>query len=229
MRKIRCSVLLTIALISLILLSFTEISISAQHGNTYIYYGYIPSRIFVNEFHEDSGRWEILKDTIMDHGTVGIIGITDATDVKVYTLPDKRLVKKARIGRYEKLLVDLPNGTLFKICSTKPVSVMLMGGRLLDKGQLQTSTFFTSVDGGYVGKEFIFLQVGHPYFYPVLWVGWHYRHFGFSTRVMALEDSHITLKDEDGRVIMKFDLKANEEKTLNVHTSEFITSSQRGT
>ena len=216
MRKIRCSALLTIALISLILLSFTEISISAQHGNTYIYYGYIPSRIFVNEFHEDSGRWEILKDTIMDHGTVGIIGITDATDVKVYTLPDNRLVKNARIGRYEKLLVDLPNGTLFKICSTNPVSVMLMGGRLLDKGQLQTSTFFTSVDGGYVGKEFIFLQVGHPYFYPVLWVGWHYRHFGFSTRVMALEDSHITLKDENGRVIMKFDLKANEEKTLNV-------------
>ena len=125
-------------------MSFANLSISAQNGNIYIHYGHIPSRIFVNEFHEDSGRWEILKDTTADHGTMGIISITDFTDVKVYTLPDKRLVKESKIGRYEKLLVDLPNGTLFKICLTKPISVMLMGGRLLDKGQLQTGTARTS-------------------------------------------------------------------------------------
>ncbi len=88
---------------------------------------------------------------IMDHGTIGIIGITDATDVKVCTLPDKRLVKKAKIGRYEKILVDLSNGTPFKICPTKPVSVVLMNRRQLGEGQLRTSKFFISVDRGCVG------------------------------------------------------------------------------
>ena len=106
MRKIRYNAFLIIILVSPIFSLFANFSISAQHGNIYIYYGYIPSRIFVNEFHEDSGRWEILKNTITDHGTIGIIGITDATDVKAYTLPDKRLVKESKIGRYEKLLVD---------------------------------------------------------------------------------------------------------------------------
>ena len=90
----------------LVFLSFANLSISAQNGNIHIYYGHIPSRIFVNEFHEDNGRWEILKDTTADHGTMGIIDITDFTDVKAYTLPDKRLVKESKIGRYEKLLVD---------------------------------------------------------------------------------------------------------------------------
>jgi len=67
------------------------------------------------------------------------------------------------VNRLEKVFVSLPNGTFFEIVSSKPLSVMLLGGRLLEEGQLWTSIFYTSLDGGYVGKEFVFMQVGRLY------------------------------------------------------------------
>jgi len=61
----------------------------------------------------------------------------------------------------EDVITSLPNGTFFKVVTSKPASVLLLGGEGLEAKTTQYSftSFLRSVDSGYVGKEFIYLSV----------------------------------------------------------------------
>jgi len=202
--------------------------VTAQDEQTY--YGYIPHNIWRYENKPGvEGEYWINPETVMDHGVLAIVGAHEGTSVSIYTLPDKKLVKSFTVNKMENMLIGLPNGTFFKVVTSMPASVAVLGGAALEakpmtqyrefgaKMQYGTysgasfSSFVPSVDGGYVGKEFVFLDVhstllkgerggvGIP---P-----------GLPYAVFALEESTVTVWDENGTQAMApFQLKVNKHK-----------------
>jgi len=179
------------------------VGITLAHAQEeYVYYGYIPREMWgvawlsgLEEFRFDPG-------TVADRGLVVVIGNQDGTQVRVYTLPDGRLVEDKRLNKLERVTVTLPNGTFFKVSTSQPATVVLMAGRGMERGESGSNMFFTSVDGRYVGKDFIFIAVqaktgGLPY------------------RVYALEDSDVTIADVNGTKVQEFRLSANGFKELS--------------
>ena len=63
-----------------------------------------------------------------------------------------------------KHFVKIPNGTLFKVVSNKILSVLLVGGNVAGR-ELEPNlpeapvaqTFYTSTEGSFVGREFVFI------------------------------------------------------------------------
>ena len=64
--------------------------------------------------------------------------------------------RRLHLGKYETKVINLPNGTLFKILSDKPITVIIKGRAPLGSYKADVTTAFPSVEGTYVGKEFIF-------------------------------------------------------------------------
>jgi len=133
-----------------------------------------------------------------------LVGLEDDTIVRIYYLGRDKLISEVRLDRLEKRFVVISNGTMFKLVSDHLVSVTFLAGRELpdpksDKGPVVIG-FLTSTSGNYVGKEFIFVTsqrlTGAPY------------------RILALEDSKITIFREDGGEYMSFSLKANEYRDI---------------
>ncbi len=175
---------------------------------SYEYYGYVPARIWGLESLPSSEwfQYRINPNSILDRALLVFIGNYDQTKVSVYVLPNRSLVESFTVNRLEKATVQLPNGTSFKAVSDKPVTLILMAGKSMEVGDNWVSTFFTGVEGGYVGKEFIFMAVQAarmPYV------------SGFPLRVFALEDSQITVVDADGSTVADFSLKANQYRQLS--------------
>jgi len=180
------------------------------------YYGYVPYKIWRNETQpspQTQNYW-INPATMLDHAVVGIVGAQDATSVKIYTLPDRNLVNSFTVNRMESVMTDLRNGTFFKVVTSKPASVLLLGGFRLEAPSPDGSfsSFLPSVDGGYVGKEFVFLNVHsttparsiEAYGVSLL--------PGLPYIVFALEDSTVTMFDENGNQVAQYELKANKYK-----------------
>ncbi len=108
-----------------------------------------------------------------------------------------------------KLFVKLNNGTFFKVKADKPLSITLisgkMGGRELDPSldfSHIPNSFYTSVDGGFVGKEFIFIASQEIR--------------NLSYRVVALEEAEVKVEDENGKAVQTFKLGANERKLASL-------------
>lgn len=199
-------------LLTLMLLKVSYVQCSSE----YTYYGYVPSRIWranpvlgwmsgvpVGE------EWAIDPLTVADFALLTAVAYQDDTEVKVYTLPDGELVKATALDKMSKLFVKLNNGTFFKVKADKPLSITLisgkMGGRELDPSldfSHIPNSFYTSVDGGFVGKEFIFIASQEIR--------------NLSYRVVALEESEVKVEDENGKAVQTFKLGANEFKALGL-------------
>ena len=181
----------------------------------YTYYGYVPGRIW--EARPVKGwlsgaplgnEWRIVSTTISDFAYLMIVACEDETKLTVYRLPSHEVLKTASLKMMDKLFVKLRNGTFFKVVSNKPLSVTLIGGKIGGRDLDPKSTFsfvpnsfYTSVDGGFVGREFIFIAsqelVGAPY------------------RIVALESAEIIIKDENDSIIHKFRMTPGQVKDLS--------------
>lgn len=174
---------------------------------SYEYYGYVPPRIWgVQRTSTSLWEYEVNPNSILDRGLLVFIGNYDQTKVSVYVLPNRSLVESLTVNKMEEVTVPLPNDTFFKAVSDKPVTLILMAGRNMESGHDWAQTFFTSVEGGYVGREFIFMAIQAatiPYA------------MGFALRVFALEDSHVVVVDINGSTAADFSLKANEYRQLS--------------
>jgi hypothetical protein len=210
------SVLLLLVLSAILAIQETYVYASDE----YVYYGVVPGklrfarpvRMLTAASIDLEAGWYLVAEASSAY--VSIVGFDDGTNVKVYTLPDKTLVSEASLNAMENHWVQLANGTAFKVVSNKLVSVTVLGGFLpgyyrggdkqfspnLDEGTY-IQGFYTSTDGSYIGKEFIFMasqaKAGVPY------------------RVHALEDSEVTIYKDDGSTYTSFKLKANEFKDLS--------------
>ena len=174
-------------LLFILFLMLIYIPLSDVHcSSEYVYYGVVDCRA---------------KEAL-----IALVGLEDDTIVRIYDLGRDKLISEVRLDRLEKRFVVISNGTMFKLVSDHLVSVTLLAGRELpdpksDKGPVVIG-FLTSTSGNYVGKEFIFVASqelsGTPY------------------RILALEDSKITIFKEDGGEYMSFSLKANEYRDISL-------------
>jgi hypothetical protein len=198
-----------LASLFLLALSFFGFSYVRCAGE-YTYYGYVPKRIWHSE--EYGGVFTIEPLTVADSALLAVVACQDSTEVRVYTIPDKELVKEAKLDSMGKLFVEFPNGTFFKVEADKPVSVVLLGGNVggkkmdpslpgLDTQQIPNS-FYTSVEGGFVGKDFIFMASQGL--------------TDVAYRVVALEDSEVNVVDEEDSTVRTFELSANEFEELSL-------------
>jgi len=179
------------------------------------YYGFVPSSI--TQVYT-SGYYSYTNVTGQVRGIVAIVGIHDGTRVAVYTLPDRSLVRSLTVNRLEKAVVYLPNGTFFKATSDRPVSIILMGGLGIETGEAMISTFFTSVEGGYVGEEFIFMDVEAKTmtYQAGVWAVLP----GLPVRVYAVEDSDVTVWSANGTKLKEFKVPANGYQELSLQSME---------
>lgn len=161
--------------------------LSAQSQN--VYYGYVPLKV----------GYPTAK--------LYIIGDHDDTKVQVFSLPDLKLIVDFKINKMEEKILEFSNGSFFKIVSDKAVTVILAGGSEVSKGIRSITTFFTSVNGGYVGREFIFrsfVRGEGP---------------GAFT-VYAIEDSEIKIYDSSGSQVMNFKVPLGGFKDFNLKPFE---------
>jgi mannose-6-phosphate isomerase-like protein (cupin superfamily) len=207
-------------IVSLVLILLLE-TVSTGCSEEYVYYAVIPSRIYYAEprrilqtIIDPTYGFEIDPRSIATSALVSIVASQDDTHVRVYNLSDNNLLDEAELNAMEKTFVRLPNGTRFKVVSNRLVTVKILGGNgeawegsfhLI--GELDPSiregptsvTFYTSTDGYYVGKEFVFVAsqrlIGTPY------------------KIRALEDAEVTITSEGG-VEKSFTLQANTYRNL---------------
>jgi len=179
--------ILSLLLLSLGLLLTSSI-LNAQ--SQYVYYGYVPLKIV-------DGR----------ESTLYIIGNHNETSVQVLSLPKSGVLAEFTIDRLEEKSLTIPNGTLFKIFSDKPIMAILAGGSEVESGIRSITTFYTSVEGGYVGREFIFRTFAKG------------KGLGAYT-VYALENLKITIFNSTGDEVMTFTLSPTEYKDFNLNPFE---------
>jgi hypothetical protein len=187
----------------------------------YTYYGIVPSNIFVyvlNDANNVSSGWVLGLDssrtgspglngkTVATKSLVAIVAAEDDTNVEVYDLALDILVSEGHIDSMKKHLVLLTNGTTFKVVSDKQVSVLLLNYQNMPAANVTEGplpyTFYTDVNGLYVGKEFVFMAseqiaLSENKLYTII----------------ALETSRVTVtRDDDQR--NEFSLDVNKYKTL---------------
>ena len=199
-------VYLQVALLLLVTLLPQVCSISSEQTEEFVYYGFVPSRIYVYRPERIVGGEILGREFTLDENSIRTeaelvtIGNHDETRVKVYQLPSGVLLEDFPLNRFAKHVSKLQNGTFFKAVSSKPATMILMGGEGVELGNDAMSTFWTSADGGFAGKEFIFQAVQGK--------------IGSSYYVYALEDSEVKLLDDTGEEVASYALKANEARNL---------------
>jgi len=165
----------------------------------YTYHGSILREIWGIEPEKMAGHgvaeWRISNRTIMTRGLIVVVGNHDDARVEVYALPSKALMREFTVDRLEKAVVSLQNGSFFKVTTEKVASIFLICGRGVEGSPGTPGTFLTSVNGGYVAKEFIF--IGTPYIY-------------------ALEDSEATVYHANGSKVTNLKLSASENVVIQV-------------
>jgi hypothetical protein len=199
---------LSAIIVCLVFSTFTSAQTARGIDENYTYYGVVPSKIWRYILPDGNNRtsgWTLgADDTTLVVGAVGlngylvatksllaIVASEDDTNVEVRDLTLGTLLAEAHLASMEKELVLLPNGTHFKVVSDKIVSVLLLNyqrepSATANEGPLP-HTFYTSVDGLYVGKRFVFMASEQSSVIPTS-----------VYTILALEKSTVTVTDEDG-------------------------------
>ena len=159
--------------------TLTSTLTSTQEG--YVYYGYVPA----------SNPPEAYLD---------VVGISDLTNVWVYDLMDGSLITSTAIRRMELYTYIVPSERYLKVVSDKPIAVSISCVRFVG------DTFYPSIDGGFAGKEFIFMA-----FPTQLVLGG--THYGTNT-FYAIEDCEVAVYNATGSEVSMFRLSAYSYKDM---------------
>jgi len=167
----------------LLILSLPLMAYSAEDEKVYFYgYAPVPSR---ETFGIGAG-----------YAYLDIIGIEDDTHVRIYDLRSGELLGGVVVDRMQLYNYRLPLETYFKVEADKMVSVSLSAGTGLGPWGIEyppsASAFYPSVDGGFAGKELVFMA-------------FETQHGALS--VYAVEDSQVTIYNSTG-VVSQLSLKA---------------------
>jgi hypothetical protein len=205
------STCLTITILIICLSLPLSISVHPSSGAQveYTYYGVVPSKIYrwvLNDLSDSNSGWRLDNGTIITASPLSPSGMTvatksllavvaaqNSTNVGVYslTLGSWTQVWGGSLDSMGKKLVLLDNGTTFKVVSDKIVSVLLLNYQQLPSGSGGDSpvphTFYTDVNGLYVGKEFVLMASTQAYYYS-----------GQVYAILALEKATITVTRDDG-------------------------------
>lgn len=201
----------SLACLLVLLMGFASFStaspwkISVRAAEEYVYYGYVPENITGTGPPATAGG--PLQQWPVDHGLLIILGNEDGTRVKVYRLPEKRLLEEFSVNKMGNVTLSLPNATFFRVSSDNPVSVTLVGGGNLERVEAMISTFFTGTEGGYIGREFIFPSVQSK----TMTFAWRVYAVipGLPFKIYALEESDVQVWEANGEKVFEFHLAQN--------------------
>jgi len=183
---------------------YTKTDFSLGNQTEYIYYGIVPAKLYrynVTDGSNRNSRWQLQSSA--NRSLLTIVAANDNTNIKVYdlTLGKSEIRQLNTLERYSLLLA---NGTFFKVVSDKIVSVLLLNTQSIptsnDTSGPLPHTFYTSTDGLYVGKEFVFMA--SQYITDVYY------------SILALEKATVTVTKDDGTILTTLSLEANLYKTL---------------
>jgi hypothetical protein len=191
----------SVAIILLILfipVLFSDFSSVVCVESEYTYFGVIPSKI-CRYVLNDTQRPElgyIFQQDVDTRRTRILVSVTateDNTDAYVYYLNNGSLVSQAHLDALEKLFVLFPVGSMFKVIASRYVSVMILNfpdippAIVPNVRDAMPHTFQASINGTYVGKEFIFMASYNPGTGPLQ-----------SYRIFAVEKADIKVTDKNG-------------------------------
>ena len=195
----------SLTIICLTLSTFAPVRPTVGMDENFTYYGVVPERIcryILNDGNNRTSGWILGFDNMtLTTGSPGldgrlvatksllaVVASEDGTNFEVYNLVTSQLIASGTIGSMEKRLILMDNGTAFKVVSDKMVSVLLLNYQQLPSEDVTEgptpATYYTSTDGLYVGKEFVFMAS-------------EYQSGTFFT-ILAIEKSTVTVTDEDG-------------------------------
>ena len=195
----------SLTIICLTLSTFAPVRPTVGMDENFTYYGVVPVKIcryILNDGNNRTSGWILGFDNMtLTTGSPGldgrlvatksllaVVASEDGTNFEVYNLVTSQLIASGTIGSMEKRLILMDNGTAFKVVSDKMVSVLLLNYQQLPSEDVTEgptpATYYTSTDGLYVGKEFVFMAS-------------EYQSGTFFT-ILAIEKSTVTVTDEDG-------------------------------
>jgi hypothetical protein len=180
------------AFISLLAIEFINLA-SAQSEEKFTYYGVVPAKIFqynLTNPNDLSSGWRLDTGSISNVSLVAVASMADDTSVRVYNLDNGTIVSETVLDEMEKHYILFPNGTIFKVETSKLASVLLLSYGSMPLGNESTSpiptSFYMSTTGAYVGKEFVLMISQEP--------------VRISYTIFALENAEVTITREDGDV-----------------------------
>jgi len=184
----------------------------------YTYYGIVPSKIYryiLNDMNDRNSGWKLDNGTIVTaspllsgltvatKALLAIVAAEDDTNFEVNDLTHNTVLSQGTLSSMEKKLVLLANGTTFKVVSNKQVSVLLLNYQTTPAATATEApvlhTFYTDVNGLYVGKEFVLMASSQAYFSS--------GQNGLYT-ILALEETKVTVT-KDGGTGVTYNLHAN--------------------
>ncbi len=180
--------ILVLSIYGLLMIASTLRGASAEH----VYYGYVPPSTDIENIDE------LINGEIRNYtpppGTalLDIIGTEDNTKVEVYDISTGEKIVSITVDRLEKKTLFIPYGTYFKVVSNKRVIAHLVGGNdgpSMDRGE---AGFYPSVEGGFRGKEFIFIPMSVSDSY----VTGHSN--GYNAYILGLTKADFELVDSSG-------------------------------
>ncbi len=203
----RGTYVLLIALLFVPAFSQPPCSGSPTSDSSYVYYGYAPQ----------------CNVTRLD-----IVGINDSTHVEIHDLTTEMLLASTTVNRMGLYTFNVSEriGSLrdlyFKVVADKPLAVCLSGVWKISFGvRLQAGsswrgfkTFYPSTDGGFSGKEFIFMAT------HTLWASTYNTPFQVNVySIWGVEDGHVTVYDSDNRKVAELDVTVGSIQKVSLNES----------
>lgn len=176
----------------------------------YTYYGKVPAKIWqyrpadwqTQPACQNPYDWVVYNSPVT-LSLLAIVSGEDGVQVDVYNLTHNQLIAKATLKSLEPLYLLLNNNTAFKVVASKPVTVQLVNYNQTPKFPLPllpptVHSFYYSVEGMYVGKEFVFVALQGSL-------------TATDYTILAVEPAEVTIERDDGQST-SLKLKANEYK-----------------
>jgi len=183
----------------------------------YTYYGVIPNKLWeyvLNDTqHPEYGYiFEQDVDTRRTQILVSVTATENNTHALIYNLDNDNPIYQTTLYAMQKHFVLFPNGTKFKVVTDRYASVMILNFPNIPPNSspnvrdAMPFTYIASVDGAYVGKEFIFMASWSP-------------GAGIfeSYRIFALEKADVTITDENGSE-QSYSISTNSYKDVAIDT-----------
>jgi len=171
---------------------FYSIHLSVSNPD-YTYYGVVPFKTYrynLTDSFDPNSAYRLQVASVFNMSLLSVVASEDDTNFVVYNLTTGLQISEGHLDNMENQYTLLPNGTFFKVVSDKIVSVLLLEYRTIPLSNVTNQsphTYYTSVDGLYVGKKFVFMADeggGGPADYTIF----------------ALEKSTVTITKEDNTV-----------------------------
>ena len=199
----------TLILTLTLLTCLGESGILSEAETVHVYYGYVPPTIRSAYEASDDGMVFATPNTWRPP-RLEIVGVNDSTTVNIYDLRRKVLLVSFRIDRMQLRSLELANETYFKAVSDKPIAALLSGGgRVCTWGATEVramrATFYPSTDGGFCGKEFVYIAAPTSLESPQM----------NAYNIFAVEDAHVTIYDIEGKVT-ELEASANSFKKVSL-------------